>query len=971
LFFFLFLSKLTHFFGRPRRVRFTALGDVELALPHIVVGSPSISCQPCQAGYWCSGQHMFQCPDKTLSPSISSSQTQCLCVAGYYSSWIMNNTREGSTPCAVCPKNYYCLGNGSSPLVCPDRMKSNPGSTECIWVNDTEVSSSGEVVECPVNSHTQGPSSNLSACKCNDGFYNILPSFIPVVCEPCPPDYFCNGGDVFSCNDLSISTPGSVSPSDCFCMRGYYGTQNNPCVSCPIGSWCWTGIRNTCPFNSWSRELSSYASDCTCTAGYFGPAGGPCIPCSSGTYKHSNSTTSDTYTACLECEIGTYSVDVGATSISVCLPCSPGSYNSFRGQTSCVLCDAGFYGSSYGMTTCKSCWAGSYSRVGASLCSSCSTGTVSAVVAAPSSSVCQPCPVGSWSAGNVSACTPCGACYYWSWPPRYMFYVQRPFSSVVTIGNNYRYRLCQYSKGVAVVEFRGMYNVDLVSGVVTDLQISFPGNGFSAITAHVNSPYIYAIQPPNLFRVNTLMGFWDLVYPASFPQGLLIDGSCLWVAQSDGIRCLDPVLTTSLRFFPIEGGATGICKKQNTSTDPFIYVTTMTQGLKKISIINGSVTTVTTQDSLISCRFTLDNRFVLLIQGTSSQLWAYSTLNGLISPIVTDVVVDDILLIDEITVLVAIDGQGIKNMTIDIKDSRDCSPGRYSLYSGLQRESQCSLCPIGRFCSGGANISDCAPGSYSFSTGLRDQAQCTVCEQGYYCIGGTYKTICPAGYYSLKVGLRSQDECLVCPKGYYCPNTTTLVKCPNNTMSAEKSADLVDCKCMPGFMCELVKVSHVELVMPISLQAFTAEMQRAYIQAIAAAAGVDPSKVSIISLSEITVAKGGNSRRMLGLFNTHLVNRNKPEPQHHVDVVVTHADAGPHMSDLGFHPTLVRHGDSVSIALDIHASVREIHQHSNGHDIPVPMNDLALHLQRHGLPVHLSVQTKIHHEIKRTESVKS
>lgn len=970
----------------PTQLRLTAVGgSAYLSLPHVVINEPAVGCQKCLVGYWCAGQHIYQCPDKTTSASGSKSQLDCLCVAGYYgvgkqlvNMSLMNlSSLTSYTPCSLCPVNYYCSGNGALARVCPNGMKADAGSSACVMSDTNEVSAAGVVSPCPFFSHAPPGSSNIADCRCDDGYYNTaaLAAAVPVVCGLCTVGAFCNNGSINTCPLLTTSAIGAVGLGDCFCVRGYYFvvSDNNTqqCAKCPPGSWCWTGVRNTCPFNSWSLEMSSYATACFCVAGYVGPMGGPCVPCSMGSYRAFNSsgrnpTIADTtYTNCTQCGVGQYSVVTGATSSNVCSSCVPGTYNPLNGQFACLPCSSGYYSRRSGLTSCASCWAGSYSHEGMSTCIACSMGTKSTVVAADSSVVCEPCPVGSWSPGNTTVCIDCGTCYYWDWPRKYSVYTN-VMVDVTSVGLSYKYKLCYYSKGVAMIEFRTLYLLDLTSGNVTNLQVSFPGNGFSSITGLATSSYMYAIQPPNLFRVNMNMGLWDIIYPVSFPQGVLIDNTCLWVAQSDGVRGLDPELTVLLYFFPMAGGgATGVCK-MNGNDNIFLFVTTSTQGLKRITISDGSIATLSSMLSLAFCRFTADNRFILLTQSSTSQLWAYSMYDGALTKIMSNAPIDDILVVDNKTVVVAISGQGVKNLTIDTRDSNDCSPGKYSLYSGLQSEGQCTLCPAGSLCAGGAAISQCMPGTYSLRLGLRSQPQCSVCEAGYYCLGGAQKLVCPVGSYSLGTGLTDVTDCLHCPAGYYCSNTTTITRCPANTMSAAMSADFGDCKCVPGFMCEFTKVIHVEVVLPLQLASFTSDLRRAYVQALATAAGVSVGSVSIVSVAEVTVVSNGLNRRrnrvLMGLFagevSTKAAHYHSNEKHgslvHEFHVMVPQQ----HKSQLLGQEV----AESMSVGIDVHVSMYDV-----THD--VSMDSLSTHLVQKGLPQHYSVKLAVHREIKKAVRV--
>jgi hypothetical protein len=932
----------------PRLFRISCMvsdGPVDIALPHVTVQSASIACLPCEAGFWCDVQHIFACPPNTRSHPGANDYSQCVCVAGYY---IVDPSMTQAS-CVMCPQNHLCEGNQSVPQACPSGMRSSAGSSSCDIVGPSAVSAAGVVTPCPPNSQAPPGSSRLSDCVCDDGFESVSgPDDIVLngpTCSQCPVGFFCTDGTRQPCVTLSISLPGALSASECFCGPGYYGINNLPCTSCPANSWCWGGLKNRCPFNSRSPPMSSDLSSCTCVSGYVGLPGGPCSPCAPGFFKPLHSQPNDYFNAtCTPCPPGTYGLATGATSADVCIQCPAASANNRPGQTACIACVSGYYASTTGMSSCSPCWQGSYSRAGMTSCIPCSMGTMSTVHAAASSIACVPCPAGSWSEGNTTACSMCGECEFWAWPRKFHMTINSPLTSVASVAKNYKWRLCLFAGGVAAVQLRSMYILDTSTGSLVDMQVAFPGNGFSSITGVPDSPFIYAVQTPNLFRVDTTMGLWDVVYPASFPQSAFIDvhdGPCLWVAQSDGIKCLDPVLTITHRFFPVTGGPTGVCRSVANTSDPHIYVTTQLQGFISIHATSGAVKTLApTLRSLQFCRFTPDNRFVFL--ATPSQLWAFSMLDASSMLLMDNTLVDDILLITNNTAIIALGGKGVHNMTFRTVDSADCSPGKYSLFSGLQHETQCILCPPGRICSGGANFSRCAPGTYSFETGLRSQAQCIPCPHGYYCSGGTVKTICPAGSYSLRSSLRTPEECSACPSGYFCPNTTSQIKCPDNTMSVERSADFSSCRCMPGFMCELIKVVHVQIIIPITMQQFDQTTRNAYVDAIAAAAAVTAAEVAIVSVAEVGIAdlafdgfvngaavswpsvNPGHSRALLqtltSLVHTQIHTHTHASKNHPRNQAVHHQAL--------HHQALVEdakaaHAEPLPVpALDIHVSVR-------------------------------------------------
>jgi hypothetical protein len=77
---------------------------------------------------------------------------------------------------------------------------------------------------------------------------------------------------------------------------------------------------------------------------------------------------------------------------------------------------------------------------------------------------------------------------------------------------------------------------------------------------------------------------------------------------------------------------------------------------------------------------------------------------------------------------------------------------------------------------------------------------------------------------------------------------------------------MVDCKCREGFDCTYTKSVKGQVVLPVPPEAFDETMKRNFILAIAAAAGVDPSRVRIISIAAAAPKAGtrelGQKRRL-------------------------------------------------------------------------------------------------------------
>jgi hypothetical protein len=470
--------------------------------------------------------------------------------------------------------------------------------------------------------------------------------------------------------------------------------------------------------------------------------------------------------------------------------------------------------------------------------------------------------------------------------------------------NTVNVHFARYGSKVIMSQFRSLMYVDLTTGNVEPLTIEAPGVGgvYSSIAPSALGDYIYLVQGAYVYRVDMSMLSWDTVYTSSLASCVFEDGLVIWIVQPDTIRSLDPISTSVQKTFAVAGSAYA-CVHESQPDHLFVAGSF---GLKKVHKVTGEQTILNSAAAFVQCEFTADGLFIILATSTGKQAWAYSLFDGKMTRILNNAIVTGILDLNG-TLVFAVQNSGVRNITYTSKDSDTCSVGKFSLYSGLQLESQCEVCPAGSLCPGGANITQCSAGTYSLVTGHREQAQCLTCPKGYYCTGGDGIHMCPLGTYSLSQAVTNAGDCPLCTAGYFCPNTTTQIQCPENTDSLPGSSDLGECVCTAGYRCLMVKVVHCEVVLPIAASAFTAEMQAAYIQAIALAAGVDPSSVHIIAVQQVTL---GGRRRLLELGH---------------------------------------------VAVEVHTSIYKARSDA--------LNDLNRHLESLGLPSHRGIRISIHKEV--------
>jgi hypothetical protein len=568
-----------------------------------------------------------------------------------------------------------------------------------------------------------------------------------------------------------------------------------------------------------------------------------------------------------------------------------------------------------GSTSCTECYAGSYSLGKAATCTACHAGYESDVVAATSFSTCKLCDAGWWSPGNVSKCTMCGACAYWKFPQTAIF--QTVTLAAVFTRNAQKFQFSPNS--VNGKTFMGMgtsiYYIDLVAGTISEpLTIQFPGRNwwFASLSGSNLGDYLYGVQDRIAFRVDLNMGSWDKTYSSVLPSCIVEDTSrpapVVWIGQTSGILGRDPVQEDKVLYnYPMEG-TSYVCLSPVDSD--YMYVTG-TFGLRKVAKSTGNFTDLLTGTPYTVCSITPSGVFIILSQSTGKTVWSYTILDGTLTRIASNALVSG-LYVDDSNVVMGVDTVGVRNISYVAEDSRACSPGKHSDMVGNPSELLCETCEAGELCPGGSNHSQCVAGTYSLETGLRQQEQCLDCPAGFYCQGKNSRVSCPLGTYSMAKKLVKAADCPLCAANYYCPNSTAQLACPSNTVSLAGSSDLGECTCMPGYRCVIVKVVHAEIVLQLTEAQFTNAMREKYIAAIALSAGVDVSKVKIVSIQQISLPGSSRLRRLLNL-------------------------------------------NSGAQALEVHTSVYEAP--TDG------LSDLNGHLNRQGLPSYHEARISVHNEV--------
>jgi hypothetical protein len=180
-----------------------------------------------------------------------------------------------------------------------------------------------------------------------------------------------------------------------------------------------------------------------------------------------------------------------------------------------------------------------------------------------------------------------------------------------------------------------------------------------------------------------------------------------------------------------------------------------------------------------------------------------------------------------------------------------CPAGTLLRGTAGKSAADCAACPAGSACpAAGQPPLQCAPGTFQDATGA------TACQP------------CPLGTYDASAVGRTA-QCPACPAGAYCQSPTRQARCPINTRSSPGATSQLGCRCLTGFACSYSKRIAATVRLNATAANFNADVggiRTAFINAVAAAAGVSPSQVIIGSVTQQRAA-----RRLLSSSDHHAV----------------------------------------------------------------------------------------------------
>jgi hypothetical protein len=844
-------------------------------------------CASCPTGSYCTGSAKNWCPAGTFS-SNSGSSTCLECSAGNYG----NST--GQSSCFSCPVGMYGNSSGqtsqSSCISCPVGK----------YGNSTNQKYENSCISCPLGKYGNSAGQSL--------------------CLPCPPGYACmnsttmtecvNGstyslGNAGSCTSCTTTCPAGtfqssfctttqntqcpqctnlvlnayyigvgITSTDCpwSCNQGYY-LSGEQCLSCVNNSWCSGNILNFCPTNTISPALSTSQNQCLCKAGYYGNGSlngtSPCQICIVGSYcpggnnnisyscpvnftsNEGSSQLSDCYckpgyqliaNECKLCPPSTFCI----SGIRNNCPSNSFSPSGSSANFSC-MCNPGFYGSNG--SNCSQCPANSFCTGGNSIVL-CTTNAVSPVQST-NASACY-CDRGYQGVSNA-ACFPCPA-GTWCW------------TGVLNLcpTNSSSLPLSSY-----------WYNCTCMPG-------------FTGIDGFACAPC-----PPGTYKEYNGSDAC-LVCPlnSTCTQGTKTPVPCpvgqYYCNGFSVFNCSPKCLNGTYELYSCTASQNRMCRTCPTGSYSFGNQNTCT---------NCAVCTAGTYQ-ISPCTVFANTQCLPCPAGTFSNKSNSS-----------------ICFVCEKNTFCP---EGSTQGTPCPENSNSLS-GSYNFSSCTANDGYYG--PVGGlfFSYGSTNINHCSANSGFFGSNGQNITQCYA---NYYCPAGSTAPIpCPNNFISLPGSSTLSDctvfdcppglyllqtSCVLCPSNNYCPlsskqptpcktcdhvflskcdgtglinDTTTCAcnpgfylsdpnsnnsqcsACPLYTTSAANNTDttVLSCTCLAGYTCKYTKRIQGLIKLNMTLSDFNSNAQSALIQAIAQAAGVDVSQVSIVSISS-----GSSNRRLLG-----------------------------------------------------------------------------------------------------------
>ena len=293
------------------------------------------------------GVSVAECPIGTYTDSNG-----LLCISCKPGTYSTQQLASSNSTCQLCPKGTYSNASGASSLAtclaCPaNSFGAIAGAT-----------SSAQCQGCPLHASAPTGAQSVDACVCDPGYYTHNGPY-STGCSPCETGQYCTGGASNQCPSHPVSTSLALaaSPSDCFCVAGYFGVAGDAwgCMFCNPGSYCPggpDGLQLTCPAASTSEPGSTALVDCACASGYKQQSYETAVrslavtatPCACSTTYPCPSIDADPAKTCTACAQG--SGCVAGTTLTcrqgnIELPLASGSYPKVTGTIEWVIAPEG------------------------------------------------------------------------------------------------------------------------------------------------------------------------------------------------------------------------------------------------------------------------------------------------------------------------------------------------------------------------------------------------------------------------------------------------------------------------------------------------------------------------------------------------------------------------------------------------------------------------------------------------------
>lgn len=801
-----------------------------------------VTCLPCDGQSYCDGTTITSCPFEYYAPTDASVAGDCSCrhnIDPTYdwwnldlSSYTVSSSKNGYNDPRM---NHYWLYDASvsTPVVEIEFNRASPivgivtGFTDPAYAPDPYTQAGYTEIYTTANGWTQAQLDGavldgqghyiytfttdgntlfnasstpylavaerirftVTSPAAGDGALTFAPLVESSCTSYCPLDSCCDG--TVRANSQCLSSACQYCACDtCECIPGYFG-NGLTCNLCNANDYCLGGATATpCGSNKESPPGSDDATDCTCILGTYDLAG-VCTTCPSNYYCYNS--------MLIQCPLGSRTATTGSSNITDCY-CNPGTQFTGPDATSCE-CLATYYLSG---TYCLPCPAGSYCPQGLDPPTACPSNSDS-----PASSdefVDCTCNAGYTDVGGVtcvcndgtyatdgSGCATCQPGYYCSGGVAY----QCPANSatVSTGAVNVSQCLCVSGyAGTGGANCAVCLDGSFCPGGTQAYQCPTDWHTVPAASSLDNcSCPLWTTGDEVLFHISEKNYSWygEDNSPTAEPWWYSPVGWAFTGSSSDAVIqiSLDQPLWIS-GYTVVE--YLGFRPSQNlyfyyTIGDPNVWYS--------LGVVTGPTNPATAGPGVVLHNFTLGTMY--WVDGVRFRENAFSPVStawsiGIRGPAWTNC--------SQCPAGHCCDGGAVAYAHAECT-----TPGHYALIACASADclcrpgyygdkTNCQLCPVGSYCPGDTVVTAC-PALQTSPAGSdaladcdcepgayhTDASTCAVCSPGSYCLGGAAPpAACPDPHHTSPPGSRALADC-VCESPYYGANGTNCSLCPANS----------------------------------------------------------------------------------------------------------------------------------------------------------------------------------------------